>query len=170
MKRRGLGIEGRDRRAARFAGGRTRVWWTGTQANRPDSGEKKRLSDMLGKLGSSPTSQEPEFGRGSLRPAAGSAAAGEVPQARRKAAPARGAAASRPSPDRWRQPGRKLRPSGPGRRGGRRAAGEVRTEPGGEVCSPRLARFRTAGGQSDVTREPRLGGNKTPASHPCSPD
>ncbi|XP_040484035.1 nuclear receptor subfamily 2 group E member 1 [Ursus maritimus] len=113
---------------------------------------------MLGKLGSSPTSQEPEFGLGSLRPAAGSAAAVEVPQARRKAAPARGAAASRPSPDRWRQPARKLRPSGRGRRGGRRAAGEVRTEPGREVCSPRLARFRTAGGQSNVTREPRLGG------------
>ncbi|KAM7240387.1 hypothetical protein CapIbe_008293 [Capra ibex] len=58
----------------------------------------------------------------------------------------------------------------PRERGGRLAAGEVRPEPGCEVCNPSLARILTAGEQSDVTREPRLGGNKTPASHPCSPD
>lgn len=103
-------------------------------------------------------------------PGAGPDAAAEGSPARGDSSPARGAGASRPSPDRRRQPGPKAAALGPGRRGGRRAAGEVRAEPGREVCSPRLARLRPAGEQSAVTREPRLGGNKTPASHPCSPD
>lgn len=94
---------------------------------------------MLGKLGSSPTSQEPEFGLGSLRPAAGSAAAVEVPQARRKAAPARGAAASRPSPDRWRQPGPKTAALGPraARRSARSGRGQDRAGPRGLQPPPR---------------------------------
>ena len=40
----------------------------------------------------------------------------------------------------------------------------------GQLILDCLNRTATAGEQSDVTREPRLGGNKTPASHPCSPD
>lgn len=131
-------------------------------------GKKGRMT--LGKLWSFPASQEPELGLLSLEPDAGPDASAGVSQARRTADPARGAAPSRPSPDRWRQRGPGLRPSGPEQRGGRRAAGEVRAEPGREVCNSRLARIRTAGEQSDVTRETRLGGNKTPASHPCSPD
>lgn len=127
-------------------------------------------SGPLGKLWSFPASQEPKLGLLNLEADTGPDVSAEVSQGRRTAAPARGSAACRPSPDRWRQPDRGLQPSSPGSEGGRRAAGEVRPEPGCEVCNPSLTRICTAGKQSDVTREPRLGGNKTPASHPCSPD
>lgn len=68
----------------------------------------------LGKLWSFPASQEPELGLLNLEADTGPDVSTEVSQGRRTAAPARGAAACRPSPDRWRQPDRGLQPSSPG--------------------------------------------------------
>lgn len=152
---------------------RSLVLWGPAGPRAEDAGGPSRLlgktqSEAPRQLCSFPTSQEPEFCLGSLESGLRSgrrcwSVAGPQP-------PARGAAAARPSQSGGGSPARNLWPAGWGLRGGRRAAGEVRAEPGREVCSRSLPRPCTAGERNAVTREPRLGGNKTPASHPGSPD
>lgn len=127
--------------------------WTRRQANPPDFGGKTTVGSLR-KLWPFQLPKSLSEALEASSPGSGRDAAAELSQARRTEAPAHGAAASRPFPNRWRQPTRDLRPSGPGRRGGRRAAGRVRTGSSSQSCSPRLAWLLAAGEQSDVTRSP----------------
>ncbi|OWK01288.1 NR2E1 [Cervus elaphus hippelaphus] len=85
----------------------------------------------------------------------------EVSQGRRTAAPARGAAACRPSPDRWRQPDRGLQPSSPGSEevGAQRASVPREPRPGG-LCRDRagLARRLAPGAEERGAPRPEAEG------------